>query len=89
MINTITYLFLFFIFIFCILAFIAFGWDKRRASYGKTGAPTGLLIPAAILGSFGALMGMLLFGTRLKSILFLILAPVMTVVWVLLGWLLL
>lgn len=89
MTGLITYLFLFFIFIFCILAFIAFGWDKRRASYGKTGAPTGLLIPAAILGSFGALMGMLLFGTRLKSTLFLILAPVMTIVWALFVWILL
>ena len=81
-------IFFLFIFIFSILAFIAFGADKRRTVYRGRGISLGLLIPASILGSFGALMGMLFFQTRLKSPLLLILSIGMTCLWGLFAWLL-
>lgn len=66
-----------------ILAFILNGAEKCRVKSGGQPYSTALMAIAGVIAPFGALMGMLLFGNRMKNTLMLILVPLMLVAFVL------
>lgn len=75
------------LFLLSIGAFLLMGWNKRRHHYGQTPLSPGLLIPGALLGPWGTLMGKLLFNTPVSSIV-MILAGVGLILWCATAWLL-
>ena len=63
------------------LTWVIYGLDKGRAKSGKWRIPERtLLILAAIGGSVGALIGMLMFRHKTKKAKFVILVPVLLVI---------
>lgn len=66
-----------------VLAFILHGFEKNRIMSGKSEYPTAMMIVAGVLAPFGSLMGMLLFGNRMKHRLMVIIVPVMLVLFLL------
>ena len=61
-----------------LLAFCAFGWDKRLAQRGRRRVPEmRLLLYAALGGALGALLGMLRFRHKTRKPLFRILVPLL------------
>ncbi len=62
-----------------IYAFILNGAEKCRVNSGKGYYPTVLMAITGVIAPFGALMGMLLFGNRLKNTLMVILVPLMLI----------
>lgn len=65
--------------ILSIYAFILNGAEKMRVKSGKGRYPTALMAITGVIAPFGALMGMLLFGNRLKNTLLVILVPLMLI----------
>lgn len=65
--------------ILSIYAFILNGAEKMRVKSGKSHYPTALMAITGVIAPFGALMGMLLFGNRLKNTLMVILVPLMLI----------
>ncbi|KAF1076414.1 DUF1294 domain-containing protein [Methanogenium sp. MK-MG] len=53
-----------------IIAFLAYGRDKRRAENGAWRTPEGILIIAAFLGPFGAYAGMRKFRHKTQKLKF-------------------
>lgn len=66
-----------------VLAFVLNGAEKCRVNAGREHYPTALMALAGVIAPFGALMGMLLFGNRLKDRMMMILVPVMLLLFVL------
>ena len=65
-----------------ILAFIIFGIDKKRSIKKKYRiSELNLIIISLIGGCFGSLLGMFYFHHKNKKIKFLIIIPVITLVW--------
>lgn len=72
----------------CLLTFINFAADKRRAVTGRERIPERLLILCALAGgSAGALVGMLLFRHKIRKLLFwsAALIPTLVLLWFLPG----
>lgn len=65
--------------ILSVYAFILNGAEKMRVKSGKGRYPTTLMAITGVIAPFGALMGMLLFGNRLKNTLMVILVPLMLI----------
>lgn len=65
--------------ILSVYAFILNGAEKMRVKSGKGQYPTALMAITGVIAPFGALMGMLLFGNRLKNTLLVILVPLMLI----------
>ena len=71
-----------------LMAFIAYGSDKRRARKGKERTPEATLLLWAVVGAIGAYLGMKFFHHKTRKTKF-ILVPVLAVVHiVLLAWVL-
>lgn len=67
-------------------AFIAFGIDKRRARKKRWRIPELTLIMfAAIGGSIGALIGMFFWHHKTKKLKFLIVIPLLLILWITAG----
>lgn len=75
-------------FIICVVTFVIFAWDKRRAHYGRKPLPAIVLFLLAILAPFGALCSMLMFKNRLKQPLFIIGVPLLLIAQIVLCFLL-
>lgn len=68
----------------CVLSFVLFAYDKHLATYGKWRIPEWVLfIPAAALGAFGALSGMVFFNHKTNKKAFYITIPVLLFVQIL------
>ena len=65
--------------ILSVYAFILNGAEKMRVKSGKGRYQTALMAITGVIAPFGALMGMLLFGNRLKNTLMVILVPLMLI----------
>lgn len=65
--------------ILSIYAFILHGAEKMRVKSGKSQYPTALMAITGVIAPFGSLMGMLLFGNRLKNTMMVILVPLMLI----------
>lgn len=65
--------------ILSVYAFILNGAEKMRVKSGKSRYPTVLMAITCVIAPFGSLMGMLLFGNRLKNTLMVILVPLMLI----------
>lgn len=69
-----------------LIAFIAFGIDKRRARKNKWRIPElTLIMLAAIGGSAGALIGMFFWHHKTKKLKFLLAIPTFFVLWTIAG----
>jgi len=66
-----------------VLAFILHGFEKNRIMAGKPQYSTALMAIAGVLAPFGSLMGMLLFGNRLRNKPMAILVPLMLIAFLL------
>ncbi len=70
-----------------IIAFVMYGIDKSKAKHGKWRIPEATLIGVAALGgSLGALLGMLVWHHKTKKWKFRILVPVFLILWVVGGY---
>lgn len=66
-----------------LIAFIAFGIDKRRARKNKWRIPELTLIMfAAVGGSLGALIGMFFWHHKTKKLKFLFAVPALLILWI-------
>lgn len=69
-----------------LIAFIAYGIDKRRARKNRWRIPEITLIMfAAIGGSIGALVGMFFWHHKTKKIKFLFCVPALLILWIIAG----
>lgn len=66
-----------------VLAFTLHGVEFLRTKMGRSQLPTALMWIASLISPFGALMGMLLCGNRLKNIALLVFTIVMLIAFVL------
>lgn len=68
-------------FISSIIVFLIFGWDKRRMTYTSDKTPSAIMIILSALAPFGAICGMILLGNRLRQSLFLIVVPLLLILY--------
>jgi len=71
--------------IMSLIAFIAYGVDKKKAINGLYRTPEAVLIALAVLGgAFGAYMAMQRFRHKTKHLKFTVTVPLFSVIWTLL-----
>jgi uncharacterized membrane protein YsdA (DUF1294 family) len=75
------------IFIVSIIVFAVYGIDRHRQALGQSPLSNWLLLPLAVIAPFGALMAVLLLGTRRKSAIYYIIPSAMLIIWLLLRYL--
>lgn len=65
-----------------LMAFIAYGWDKRKARKGQWRTPESALLWMAVLGGcYGASLGMRIFRHKTKHKKFTIIVPACILAW--------
>lgn len=69
--------------ILSIYGFVLNGAEKARTKSGKAPYSTLLMAITGVIAPFGSLMGMLLFGNRLKQTFMVIFVPLMLILYVL------